>query len=115
MLIIRNNVIPFKGYKCINVCGILFVRGDSVIDSVTLNHERIHTAQITEMLVIGFYLWYVVEYLITRLFNRRQNDAYHDVSFEEEANAHEDDEEYLKSRKHYAWFKYIKVNSYHHE
>ena len=28
MKIIRNNIIPFKGYKAINLFGILFVRGD---------------------------------------------------------------------------------------
>lgn len=34
MKIVRNNIIPFKGYKAVNLFGILFVRGDSVIGSV---------------------------------------------------------------------------------
>lgn len=44
MEIVRNNIIPFKGYKAVNLFGILFVRDDAVIGSVDINHESIHTA-----------------------------------------------------------------------
>lgn len=64
MKIVRNNIIPFKGYKAVNLFGILFVRGDSVIGSVDINHESIHTAQMKEMLYVFFYLWYGIEWLV---------------------------------------------------
>ena len=48
MKIVRNNIIPFKGYKAVNLFGILFVRGDAVISSTDINHESIHTAQMKE-------------------------------------------------------------------
>ena len=64
-----------------------------------------------ELGYIGYYLWYGIEYLIIRLFHKKQGDAYHDVSFEEEAYANDKDMTYLKNRKHYAWFKYLKVKS----
>ena len=30
MIKIRNNIIPFKGYKAINICGILFIRKEVI-------------------------------------------------------------------------------------
>ena len=65
-----------------------------------------------EMGYIFFYIWYVIEYIIIRLFHNKQNGAYHDVSFEEEAYKHEHDLNYLATRKHYNWIKYIKIKSY---
>lgn len=110
MVIIRNNLIPFKGYKILNLFGILFVRKDEMVDDIDINHERIHTAQMLEMLVVFFYLWYVVEYIIIRMFHRKQGDAYHDVSFEEEAYRNEIDFSYLYHRNYYAWIKYVRIN-----
>jgi hypothetical protein len=44
MKIIRNNIIPFKGYKAMNLFGILFVRGDTKLTDIDINHEAIHSA-----------------------------------------------------------------------
>lgn len=110
MIIIRNNWFPFNGYTTINICGILFTKIEPT--KTTLNHEKIHTKQILEMLIIGFYLWYLIEYIIVRFAHIIQNDAYHDISFEEEAHINENNFNYLKHRKHYAWFKYIRIRSY---
>ena len=104
MKIIRNNFIPFSGYKCINLFGILFVRGNARIDDITLNHEKIHTAQIKEMLGIIFYIWYLIEWLI-RL---PKGDAYRNISFEREAYDNQYDLNYLKSRKRFDFAKYLK-------
>jgi hypothetical protein len=61
MKIIYNNIIPFPGFKAINLFGILFVRNGAYIDKYTLNHEEIHTYQMKELLYIFFYIWYVIE------------------------------------------------------
>ena len=111
MIIIRNNIIPFKGYKILNILGILFVRKDAEITYSSINHEKIHNAQMFEMLIVFFYLWYLIEYIIVRLFHRKQNQAYHDVSFEEEAHNNDRNLQYLLERKPYAWVKYLKVRS----
>ena len=66
MKIIRNNIIPFKGFKAINLFGILFVRGNAELSDEVINHESIHTAQMKEMLYIPFYIWYGIEYLCKR-------------------------------------------------
>lgn len=40
-----------------------------------------------------------------------QHKTYRDVSFEEEAYNNEKNLDYLKARKYYSWWKYIKPNS----
>lgn len=104
-----------------------------------INHERIHQIQQIECSIIGlilgiilwlsfdislwwvlvptlgfFYLWYGIEYLIILCFAKwdKQNERYHDVSFEEEAHNNDKDLDYLEDRKPFAWFKYIKLRSY---
>ena len=104
MKIVTNRFIPVKGYKAINIFGIVFVRRCVAIDSKTLNHEYIHTAQMKEMLYIFFYLWYVVEWII-RLFLK--GNAYRNISFEREAYSNEFNYSYINGRKKYAWFKRI--------
>lgn len=99
------------------------------------NHEKIHWAQQMEMIVAGFilstitagillmlnifswwlllllvfpfiffYLWYLIEWIIKLL---PPKGAYEDLSFEREANEHEDDPTYLGNRKYFAWLKRI--------
>ncbi len=105
MKIIRNNIIPFAGYKAMNLFGVLFVRGNARIDDITLNHEKIHTAQIKEMLYVFFYVWYVIEWLI-RL---PKGNAYRNISFEREAYTSQGDLDYLKSRKRFDFVRFIKI------
>ena len=111
MKIIHTARFPFGNYMTINLFGVLFTKRVK-LDCETINHERIHTAQMKEMLYIGFYIWYGIEYLLIRLFHKKQSDAYHDVSFEEEAHNNDKNRLYLSTRKHYAWIKYIKIRSY---
>lgn len=42
----------------------------------------------------------------------KQSERYHDVSFEEEAHNNDHDLEYIRTRKHYSWVKYVKLRSY---
>ena len=104
MKIIRNNIIPFKGYKAINLFGVLFVRKNAEIDELTINHEEIHTAQMKETLYVFFYVWYIIEWLIRLPFG----NAYRNISFEREAYANQDDLNYLENRKRFDFVKYIK-------
>lgn len=105
MKVIYNNIIPFKGFKAINLFGLLFVRNDAgKMKAKDFNHEAIHTAQMKEMLYIPFYLWYVVEWVI-RLFGT--GNAYRNISFEREAYNNQDNLNYLDSRKHYSWFNHL--------
>ena len=104
MKIVRNNLIPFKGFKAINLFGILFVRKEAVLTSTVINHEYIHTEQMKELLYVFFYLWYLVEWIV-RLFQK--GNAYRQISFEREAYANEDDFAYLCNRKRCAFLRYL--------
>lgn len=134
MIVIKNKFIPFKGYETINLFGILFTR-DDFIDPIEYNHESIHSAQMLECMILSaviitaicimfnifwwwlllsifmYYIQYGLEYIIIRLFHHKQTDAYHDVSFEEEAYNNDNNLNYLKHRKAFAWIKYIKLKS----
>jgi len=43
-MVIYNNIIPFKGYKAINLFGFIFARKGCNLTDVDINHEKIHTA-----------------------------------------------------------------------
>ena len=105
MKIIRNNIIPFSGYKAMNLFGVLFVRGNARIDDITLNHEKVHTAQIKEMFYVFFYIWYAIEWLI-RL---PKGNAYRNISFEIEAYANQDKLSDVKNRKQFDFVRFIKI------
>ena len=68
MKVIYNKFIPFKGYKAMNLFGIVFVRKGAKFDTYDYNHEHIHLKQMQEMLWIFYYLWYAIEYLIIMFF-----------------------------------------------
>lgn len=108
MRIIRNNFIPLRGFKAINLFGILFVREDAAMDGKDFNHKEIHTAQMREMLYVPFYLWYVVEWLVRLVQCRDMEKAYRSISFEREAYANERDMGYLGRRRRYSWTGYLK-------
>ena len=107
MKVIYNDLIPFKGFKAINLFGILFVRNGSTISDVDLNHELIHTKQMKEMFYIPFYICYVLEWVVRFISCCNSRLAYRRISFEIEAYLNQCDENYLKNRKHFAWFKHI--------
>lgn len=108
MKIVYNNYIPFRGFLCINLFGVLFVRKHlkSILDDVTINHEAIHTAQMKELAYVFFYILYVLEWIF-RLFQHGfdNKEAYHAISFEREAFENQYNINYLKERKHYEQFR----------
>lgn len=104
MKVIRNKLIPIgKRYYAINLCGVIFAKGPC--NDVTLNHEAIHTAQIKELLVLGFYLWYLFEWLYQSARHRGFYKGYKAISFEREAYANDANLNYLASRKPFAFLK----------
>jgi hypothetical protein len=73
-----------------------FILVENKRDRVLVNHEKIHYQQAKELLVIGFYLWYLWEWI---------RHGYKKNMFEIEAYTHEKDLNYLKTRKKYAFFR----------
>lgn len=107
MKIFKNNLLPPKKYKAMNVCGLLFVRKDCIMRDIDFNHEAIHTAQWRELWYIGFLLLYVIDFLRKWVRYKEWNNAYRMVVFEQEAYEHQWKLDYLKRRKPFSWKKYF--------
>ena len=108
MKIVRSRYLPpLRRHAAINLFGVFFVHPNVHVSKRLINHERIHTAQMRELLYLPFYLIYLIEWLVRLLF---KDNAYLSIGFEREAYRHERDPEYLEHRKHYAWVKYLKKN-----
>ena len=104
MRIIRNNFIPSRGFKAINLFGILFVREDAAMTERTSTTRK----SMKEMLYVPFYLWYLAEWLVRLVQCRDMKKAYRSISFEREAYANEKDMGYLGRRRRYSWTGYLK-------
>jgi hypothetical protein len=103
-MIIYNKFIPFNGFKAMNFFGIIFARKQ--LNEVDINHEKIHTAQMKDLLFIGFYIWYLIEW-IWKLFEYRDfMEAYKHISFEKEAYAQQDNMYYLSYRDNFEFLVY---------
>ena len=105
MKAIYNKVIPFKGYKCVNLFGVLTDLHGCTMRAEDYNHEAIHTAQMKELLYVPFYLLYVLEWLWHLVRLRDTKAAYRSTSFEREAYAHQSNADYLKTRKKFNQYK----------
>ena len=107
MKLIYNKWIPFKGFRAVNLFGVCFVREGCSLPPHSINHEKIHTAQMRELWYVGFYILYFLEWVCRLVV--APSTAYRGISFEREAYEHQYDYDYLKSRKHFAqWIKYDK-------
>lgn len=110
MKIVKNKISDFilwKGYSAITIWPFIFIRTDTNISETLINHEKIHGRQQLEMALIGFYLWYVIEWVI-RLFVNGPKFAYRNICFEREVFDNESNIAYLEKRQWFAWRKYLK-------
>lgn len=93
----------FNLFKITGICLVPFgiqIREGYFTDR-RINHEKIHWKQQMEMLILPFYLWYLIEWFIRLFINGRK--AYISLLFEQEAFINDDNLDYLKTRKHFAW------------
>lgn len=102
MPVIKNKILPIgKNFYAINLFGIIFAKGDC--NAVVLNHEKIHTRQMAELLILPFYFIYILEWLIKLIQFRDAYKAYTNISFEREAYANQSNLSYIKNRKPYSF------------
>lgn len=108
MKIKYNKYIPFEGFSAINVFGVIYAKHGTYISPTTIRHERIHTAQMKEMLYIFFYIWYGIEWFIRFLCTLDSHKAYKSMGFEKEAYSNQHKMVYIEDeRKFWNWVKYI--------
>jgi len=109
MKIIYSKNFPPKDFTAINLFGLIIARNDhGRLSDEDILHERIHSRQIVEMLVIFFYPVYFIEWLIRLIQYRDTYLAYRNISFEREAYQGMEDSLYLKKRKIFAFIHYLK-------
>lgn len=109
MRIFYSKHFPPKDFGAINLLGLIIVRKDyGKLSETEKNHERIHTRQMLEMLVIFFYLSYGIEWLVRLIQYRDRLKAYYNISYEREAYRCMDDLSYLKRRRLFAFIHYYK-------
>lgn len=106
-IIIYNKVLPFPGYRAINLFGIIFARGDESLSKRTITHETIHTKQMLETLFLGFYIQYLLEFLIKLIICFNWDRAYRSISFEQEAYNFDDYAGWPSIRGSYSWCVYV--------
>ncbi|WP_336129628.1 hypothetical protein [Mesoflavibacter sp. CH_XMU1422-2] len=107
MLLVFKYLVP-KGYTAITIYPFIMLKHKRQKDDMILiNHEKIHLRQQLELLVIGFYLWYFIEFLLRLIKFKNWYRAYLNISFEREAYKNENDLNYLKSRSLWSFLKFI--------
>ena len=103
MKIIYNSLIPFKGFAAINLFGVVLARKEyRPLSETTVNHESIHTEQMKELLYVGFYFCYLIEWIV-RLFMK--GNAYRNISFEKEAYDCQHIPGYVRLRQRFAMWR----------
>lgn len=129
MKIIKNKLIPFKGFACMNILGFLFVRTGTELTNKVIRHETIHTHQQYEILTISALIslvvsniyaswWYLLGVVVMPLalyflawlleiILPPYNSAYKDSPFEREAYHNENHVNYFLHRPLFAWVKFI--------
>ena len=108
MPIFRNKHIPFRGFQAINLFGFVFVRKDSFpLNETAINHEKIHTRQMLELAFLPFYLFYIFEWIWRSIAHKSFKKGYFSISFEREAYENQENMEYLKKRRFWAFLKYL--------
>ncbi|GAB4340773.1 MAG: hypothetical protein OHK0038_20300 [Flammeovirgaceae bacterium] len=77
-------------------------------DKILMNHEKIHLRQQIELLVLPFYILYIAHFFFNYLNFNNFYDSYKNIFFEKEAYSNDSNLNYLKNRKLWAAFQYLK-------
>lgn len=111
MRIFYSKYFPPKGFAAINLFGIVIGRKEyGRLSQQEINHEKIHTHQILELLWIFFYILYFLEWLVRVMQYRSLLKGYYNISFEREAYSNDKNLNYLENRPKYCFFKYYKLS-----
>lgn len=111
MILIVFKYLTPKGFRGLTFFPFVFLTDkDDKLNSVFINHEKIHIRQQLELLILPFYIWYLTEYLFRLIQYKDRKKAYFNISFEREAYANEKDLNYLKKRPFWNFLKYSYSN-----
>jgi hypothetical protein len=103
----RTKFLRLIGRKYLTTPWAVYAAPMAIIRDNDLSHEAIHQKQWNELTWVVFMLWYSIEFMIKLFKYKKCHSTYRNLSFEREAYANDRDENYLKTRKRYAFLKYI--------
>lgn len=110
-LIVAKYLIP-KGYRGLAIFPFIFLKyAKDSTNKILVNHEKIHLQQQTELLLLPFFIWYLLEYCFRLIQYKNVNLAYRNISFEREAYTNESNFDYLKSRSSFRFLKYVTLKN----
>jgi len=95
-----------RGYVGFSFFIFIFVAREAYDHDMIIRHETIHFKQQVEMLFIGMWIMYAFEMVRNYIKYKNFDKAYRNNVFEREAYANDEDEDYLKNRKFWAWNRY---------
>ena len=112
-IIIENSKLPIWLSKIAPVDLWAFSFGPFVVCRGELSekvkrHETIHFYQQLEMLFVLQWVMYALFYVIGRLRYGSWENAYYNNPFEREAYSHQENKNYFKNRKFWAWTRYLR-------
>lgn len=132
---IVNNILPSKKFTALTIWPLVFIQRakERLFNNVAENHENIHGYQQVEMIPIGvvlaiafffiigwwalllipiFFWLYIIEWVVRLIIYCDKDEAYRNISTEQEAYDHQAERYYLDVRKHFAWLRYMFKKSY---
>tara|TARA_R110002110_G_scaffold131470_1_gene312333 strand:+ start:462 stop:806 length:345 start_codon:yes stop_codon:yes gene_type:complete len=109
-IIIKNSFVPklfswFFPVSAITLFPFIFV-ADKEAEDWLIIHETIHIKQYIELLIVGFPILYLLDFLRGLWKYKKVADAYHSIRLEQEAYRNEGNPYYLEERTWFAWRKY---------
>jgi hypothetical protein len=102
-------IVTFGFARGITIFPFILVRKSERGDEYLLNHERIHIRQQIELLLAGFWIWYLLNFIVNYIRYRKFLPAYENIIFERESYANDHDMGYLARRRLFAFLKYAGV------
>ena len=109
-VVVCEPLVP-EGFKAITIFPFIFIIDeDCKNDKVLMNHESIHIKQQIELLWVGFFVLYFLEYIYGRIMSKDNYESYRSISLEKEAKLNESNFKYLNDRKLYSSFRYFISN-----
>jgi hypothetical protein len=109
-MIVKNNILPnilsiFMRISAITIYPFIFIRSDlsKEYEETVLNHEKIHLEQYKETFVLGFFPFYIYDFVYGLFKYKDFALAYYFIRMEQEAYENEHDLLYIKNRKKLAW------------
>jgi len=108
MITIHTRHFPSKSFHAITLFPFIFYNGEP-LKPHELRHEGIHLWQQAALLLIGFYLLYLLLWLINIIRYRDIINAYYAIPFERSAYALEGHQHLKNRQKAFDWLKRFKA------